>query len=69
MSTQRTGAVVVLAARSTDERVCNDRREEGETVKVLISADMEGVTGVTCPDDCEPGHSRWSTVVGSSLAT
>jgi len=28
-------------------------------VKVLISADMEGVTGVTCPDDCEPGHSRW----------
>jgi D-amino peptidase len=28
-------------------------------VKVLISADMEGVTGVTCPDDCEPGHPRW----------
>ena len=28
-------------------------------MKVLISADMEGVTGVTCPDDCEPGHSRW----------
>jgi D-amino peptidase len=20
---------------------------------------MEGVTGVTCPDDCEPGHPRW----------
>lgn len=28
-------------------------------MKVLISADMEGVTGVTCPDDCEPGHPRW----------
>jgi len=28
-------------------------------VKVLISADMEGATGVTCPDDCEPGHWRW----------
>ncbi|BFU43323.1 M55 family metallopeptidase [Krasilnikovia sp. MM14-A1004] len=28
-------------------------------MKVLISADMEGVTGVTTPDDCEPGHPRW----------
>ncbi|MFB7330644.1 M55 family metallopeptidase [Streptomyces adustus] len=28
-------------------------------MKVLISADMEGVTGVTFPDDCEPGHARW----------
>jgi len=28
-------------------------------MKVLISADMEGGTGVTCPDDCEPGHWRW----------
>lgn len=28
-------------------------------MKVLISADMEGITGVTCPDDCEPGHPRW----------
>jgi D-amino peptidase len=28
-------------------------------VKVLISADMEGCTGVTSPDDCEPGHPRW----------
>lgn len=28
-------------------------------MKVLISADMEGVTGVTCPDDCTPGHPRW----------
>ncbi|MGH3424080.1 MAG: M55 family metallopeptidase [Nocardioidaceae bacterium] len=28
-------------------------------MKVLISADMEGVTGVTCPDDCEPGNPRW----------
>lgn len=26
---------------------------------VLISADMEGVTGVTCPDDVEPGNRRW----------
>ncbi|WP_377273543.1 M55 family metallopeptidase [Peterkaempfera sp. SMS 1(5)a] len=28
-------------------------------MKVLISADMEGATGVTFPDDCEPGHQRW----------
>ncbi|MFC1416228.1 M55 family metallopeptidase [Streptacidiphilus cavernicola] len=28
-------------------------------MKVLISADMEGATGVTCPDDCAPGHARW----------
>ena len=28
-------------------------------MKILISADMEGVTGVTCPDDCEPGNPRW----------
>ena len=28
-------------------------------MKILISADMEGATGVTCPDDCEPGHPRW----------
>lgn len=28
-------------------------------MKVLISADMEGVTGVTNPRDCEPGHPRW----------
>ena len=33
-------------------------------MKVLISADMEGVTGVTCPDDCEPGHSRWERCRG-----
>lgn len=26
---------------------------------VLISADMEGVTGVTCPDDVEPNSRRW----------
>ncbi|HXP18990.1 MAG TPA: M55 family metallopeptidase [Streptosporangiaceae bacterium] len=26
---------------------------------VLISADMEGVTGVTCPQDVEPGTARW----------
>jgi D-amino peptidase len=28
-------------------------------VRVLISADMEGVTGVTWPDDVEPGNPRW----------
>lgn len=28
-------------------------------MRVLISADMEGITGVTCPADCEPGNSRW----------
>lgn len=28
-------------------------------MRVLISADMEGVTGVTCPADCEPGGPRW----------
>ncbi|MFD3337185.1 M55 family metallopeptidase [Streptomyces sp. NPDC058700] len=28
-------------------------------MRVLISADMEGATGVTFPDDCEPGHPRW----------
>ena len=28
-------------------------------MRVLISADMEGVTGVTCPDDVRPGSARW----------
>jgi len=28
-------------------------------LKVLISADMEGVTGVVHPDDVEPGNPRW----------
>jgi D-amino peptidase len=28
-------------------------------MRALISADMEGVTGVTCPDDVAPGSSRW----------
>jgi D-amino peptidase len=28
-------------------------------VRALISADMEGVTGVTCPDDVEPGSRSW----------
>lgn len=28
-------------------------------MRVLISADMEGATGVTFPDDCEPGNPRW----------
>lgn len=28
-------------------------------MRVLISADMEGATGVTFPDDCEPGSPRW----------
>lgn len=26
---------------------------------ILISADMEGITGVTHPEDVEPGHPRW----------
>jgi D-amino peptidase len=29
-------------------------------VRILISADMEGVTGVTFPDDVAPGSPRWS---------
>jgi D-amino peptidase len=28
-------------------------------MKVLISADMEGATGVTCPDDVRPGTPQW----------
>lgn len=28
-------------------------------MKVLISADMEGATGVTWPADCEPGTEQW----------
>jgi D-amino peptidase len=28
-------------------------------MRVLTSADMEGATGVTFPDDCEPGSPRW----------
>ena len=28
-------------------------------MRALISADMEGVTGVTCPDDVEPGSRSW----------
>lgn len=28
-------------------------------MKALISADMEGATGVTCPDDCRPGSPQW----------
>ncbi len=28
-------------------------------MRVLISADMEGITGVTCPADVEPGNPRW----------
>jgi D-amino peptidase len=28
-------------------------------MRVLISADMEGITGVTCPADVEPGTARW----------
>lgn len=27
---------------------------------VLISADMEGITGVTCPDDVRPGSAGWA---------
>jgi D-amino peptidase len=28
-------------------------------VKILISADMEGATGVTWPADCQPGTEQW----------
>jgi D-amino peptidase len=28
-------------------------------MRILISADMEGVTGVTCPEDVEVGSRRW----------
>jgi D-amino peptidase len=28
-------------------------------VKILVSADMEGATGVTWPADCEPGSPEW----------
>jgi D-amino peptidase len=28
-------------------------------MRALISADMEGATGVTCPDDCTPGTAAW----------
>ena len=28
-------------------------------MRVLISADMEGVTEVTCPEDVRPGSARW----------
>lgn len=28
-------------------------------MRVLVSADMEGATGVTFPDDVEPGNPRW----------
>jgi D-amino peptidase len=28
-------------------------------MRALISADMEGATGVTCPDDCLPGSPQW----------
>ncbi len=30
-------------------------------MRVLISADMEGITGVTCPDDVDYGTSRWES--------
>ena len=30
-------------------------------MRVLISADMEGLTGVTCPEDCEYGAPRWES--------
>lgn len=29
------------------------------TTRVLISADMEGATGVTCPEDCRPSSPQW----------
>jgi D-amino peptidase len=30
-------------------------------MRVLISVDMEGLTGVTCPEDCEYGAVRWES--------
>src|ERR1700683_5540004 len=36
-----------------------DQRHIVACMRVLISADMEGVTGVTCPDDVRPGSPRW----------
>ena len=30
-------------------------------MRVLISADMEGITGVTCPDDVTYGTARWES--------
>jgi D-amino peptidase len=32
---------------------------EEHRMRALISADMEGATGVTCPDDCRPGSPQW----------
>ncbi|WP_431783571.1 M55 family metallopeptidase [Streptomyces chumphonensis] len=29
-------------------------------MKILVSADMEGATGVTWPDDVLPGHAQWA---------
>jgi D-amino peptidase len=31
----------------------------GRAMKILVSADMEGATGVTWPADCEPGTEQW----------
>ncbi|HEX4787255.1 MAG TPA: M55 family metallopeptidase [Actinospica sp.] len=36
----------------------NDRRGGGR-IKILVSADMEGATGVTWPADVEPGNPQW----------
>ncbi|WP_067605974.1 M55 family metallopeptidase [Nocardiopsis listeri] len=33
-------------------------------MKILISADMEGATGVTWPADCEPGTEQWQRCRG-----
>lgn len=48
--------------RPTSHPPPNDRitREDDTDVRILISADMEGVTGVTFPDDVEPGSPRWA---------
>ncbi len=46
--------------RSPDEVKENCARAGAAAMtKILISADMEGVTGVTCPADVEPGSPRW----------
>src|SRR5262245_6646387 len=33
--------------------------EGGRDVRILVSADMEGATGVTWPADVEPGNPQW----------
>lgn len=37
-------------------------------MRVLISADMEGITGVTCPADVKPGAPRWEQARGFMMS-